>query len=202
MSTASRAISGRGPVSADALARVQAAIAELNFRPSSIGRALSTQSLGMIGIFVPSFFGPYYGTILKQTDTELRKVHRHVVVATGCGDDSPRDQAIDAVQFLIGRDCDGVVVTSHDLRDDDLIMLHRMHPKMVFLNRDFAQMPEASFCADHHRGGVLAAQTLLAHKHKKIAVISGPFQASANKAGIAGFLDEPAQTATARSAAR
>lgn len=89
MSTASRAISGRGPVSADALARVQAAIAELNFRPSSIGRALSTQSLGMIGIFVPTFFGPYYGTILKQTDTELRKVHRHVVVATGCGDDSP-----------------------------------------------------------------------------------------------------------------
>lgn len=193
MSTASRAISGRGPVSADALARVQAAIAELNFRPSSIGRALSTQSLGMIGIFVPSFFGPYYGTILKQTDTELRKVHRHVVVATGCGDDSPRDQAIEAVQFLIGRDCDGVVVTSHDLHDDDLIKLHRMHPKMVFLNRDFAQMPEASFCADHHRGGVLAAQTLLAYKHKKIAVISGPFIASDNQARLAGFFEELAR---------
>jgi LacI family transcriptional regulator len=193
MSTASRAISGRGPVSADALARVQAAIAELNFRPSSLGRALSTQSLGMIGIFVPSFFGPYYGTILKQTDTELRKVHRHVVVATGCGDDSPRDQAIEAVQFLIARDCDGIVVTSHDLHDDDLVKLHRMHPKMVFLNRDFAQMPEASFCADHHKGGVLAAQTLLAHKHKKIAVISGPFQASDNHARIAGFFDELAR---------
>jgi LacI family transcriptional regulator len=189
MSTASRAISGRGPVSADALARVQAAISELNFRPSSIGRALSRQSLGMIGIFVPSFFGPYYGTILKQTDTELRKVHRHVVVATGCGDDSPRDQAIDAVQFLIGRDCDGVVVTSHDLRDDDLIMLHRMHPKMVFLNRDFAQMPQASFCADHHRGGVLAAEVLLAHKHRKIAVISGPFIAFDNQARLAGFFE-------------
>jgi LacI family transcriptional regulator len=200
MSTASRAISGRGPVSADALARVQAAISELNFRPSSIGRALSTQSLGMIGIFVPSFFGPYYGTILKQTDTELRKVHRHVVVATGCGDDSPRNQAINAVQFLIGRDCDGVVVTSHDLHDDDLIKLHRMHPKMVFLNRDFAQMPQASFCADHHRGGVLAAEALLAYKHRKIAVISGPFIAFDNQARLAGFFEALARNGIERSA--
>ena len=33
MSTASRAISGKGPISADAAARVQAAIEALNFRP-------------------------------------------------------------------------------------------------------------------------------------------------------------------------
>src|SRR6185437_3658912 len=93
MSTASRAISGKGPISADAAARVRAAIEALNFRPSSIGRAMATQSLGIIGIFVPTFFGSYYGTILKQTDTELRAVHRHVVVATGCGEVSPREQA-------------------------------------------------------------------------------------------------------------
>ena len=83
LSTASRAISGKGPVSAEATARVKAAIAELNFRPSSIGRAMATQQLGIIGLFVPTFFGSYYGTILKQTDLELRAVHRHVVVATG-----------------------------------------------------------------------------------------------------------------------
>src|ERR1700741_5625871 len=105
MSTASRAISGKGPISADAAARVKAAIEALNFRPSSIGRAKATQQLGIIGIFVPTFFGSYYGTILKQTDTELREVNRHVVVATGCGDSSPRERAIEAVRFLIGRGC-------------------------------------------------------------------------------------------------
>ena len=73
---------------------------------------MATQSLGMIGLFVPTFFGSYYGTILKQTDAELRAVHRHVVVATGCGESSPREQAMEAVEFLIGRDCDGVIVDS------------------------------------------------------------------------------------------
>ncbi|CAD6532792.1 LacI family DNA-binding transcriptional regulator [Paraburkholderia metrosideri] len=198
MSTASRAISGKGPISADAAARVNAAIEQLNFRPSSIGRAMAMQSLGMVGIFVPTFFGSYYGTILKQTDTELRAVHRHVVVATGCGEVSPREQAIEAVRFLIGRDCDGVVVISHDLHDEDLIMLHRMHPKMVFLNRGFEQLPDASFCADHRRGGELAARTLLDHGHREIGVISGPFTASDNQIRLDGFFAELAREGIAR----
>ncbi|MGH8782148.1 LacI family DNA-binding transcriptional regulator [Paraburkholderia sp.] len=190
LSTASRAISGKGPVSADAAARVHAAIAELNFRPSSIGRAMATRSLGIIGIFVPTFFGSYYGTILKQTDTETRDVNRHVVVATGCGESSPREQAIEAVRFLIDRDCDGVVVMSHDLHDEDLIMLHALHPKMVFLNRAFDQLPEASFCADHWLGGELAARTLLDAGHREIAVIAGPSSSSDNLIRLGGFFAE------------
>jgi LacI family transcriptional regulator len=198
LSTASRAISGKGPVSAEAAARVQAAIAELNFRPSSIGRAMATQQLGIIGLFVPTFFGSYYGTILKQTDLELRSVHRHVVVATGCGESTPREQALEAVQFLIGRDCDGVVVISHDLHDEDLDQLHQMHPKMVFLNRAFDSLPDASFCADHRRGGEIAAATLLEHGHRKIAVISGPYTASDNIERLEGFFDELARHGIAR----
>ena len=198
MSTASRAISGAGPVSADALARVQAAIEQLNFRPSSIGRSLSAKSLGMIGIFAPSFFGAYYGTILKQTDIELRAMRRHVVVATGCGDGSPRDEAIEAVKFLIGRDCDGIVVLGHDLHDEDLLMLHKMHPKIAFLNRRSPELPEASFCPDHHRGGVLAAQTLLDANHRELAVIAGPRETSDNKTRLDGFFEELARHGIAR----
>jgi len=111
-------------------------------------------------------------------------------VATGCGDASPREQALEAVDFLIGRDCDGVLVISHDLHDEDLTRLHRMHPKMVFLNRAFGQLPEASFCADHVRGGELAARTLLEQGHREIAVIAGPFSASDNRARLEGFFAE------------
>jgi LacI family transcriptional regulator len=111
---------------------------------------------------------------------------------------SPREQAIEAVRFLIGRDCDGVVVISHDLHDDDLIMLHRMHPKIVFINRAFEQVPEASFCADHRRGGELAARTLLDHGHRDIGVISGPFTASDNQLRLEGFFAELARAGIAR----
>ena len=202
MSTASRAISGVGPVSAEAMKKVQAAIEQLNFRPSSIGRSLSAQSLGMIGIFTPSFFGAYYGTILKQTDVELRAMRRHVVVATGCGDGSPRDEAVEAVKFLIGRDCDGIVVLGHDLFDEDLISLQKMHPKMAFLNRRSPQLPDASFCPDHFHGGELAAQTLLQAGHRQLAVISGPASTSDNKERLDGFFTELQRSGIERSAVR
>ena len=200
LSTASRAISGKGPVSAEAAARVQAAIGQLGFRPSSIGRAMATQSLGIIGIFVPTFFGSYYSTILRETDAQLRAVHRHVVVATGCEQASPREQAIESVRFLIGRDCDGVVVISHDLHDEDLVMLHSLHPRMAFLNRVFDRMPEASFCADHVKGGELAARTLVEHGHREIAVIGGPASSPDNAARLNGFFAELARHGIAREA--
>ncbi len=202
MSTASRAISGAGPVSAEAMKKVQAAIEQLNFRPSSIGRSLSAQSLGMIGIFTPSFFGAYYGTILQQTDVELRAMRRHVVVATGCGDGSPRDEAVEAVKFLIGRDCDGIVVLGHDLHDEDLISLQKMHPKMAFLNRRSQQLPDASFCPDHFHGGELAARTLLHAGHRELAVISGPGSTSDNKERLDGFFAELQRSGIERSAVR
>jgi LacI family transcriptional regulator len=165
---------------------------------SSIGPSPPAQSPGTIGIFAPSFFGAYYGAILKQTDIELRAVHKHLLVATGCGDKSPREEALDAVKFLIGRNCDGIIVLGHDLRDEDLVNLQRMHPKMAFLNRSSPSMPEASFCPDHHQGGMLAARTLLDAQHRQLAVISGPSGTSDNDARLDGFFDELAHNGIVR----
>lgn len=186
--TASRAISGKGSVSPEAAARVQAAIAALDFRPSSIGRALSSQSLGMIGLFVPSFRGNFYGTILETTDNELRAMHRHMVVANGSGEGNGREQALDAIDFLISRDCDGIVVISHELYDDDLIRIQQRMPKLVVLNRTFETMGDACFSVDHRQGGELAAQTLLDYGHRHLAVIAGPTTAPDNLERIEGFL--------------
>lgn len=198
MSTASRAISGAGPVSADAMKKVQAAVEQLNFRPSSIGRSLSSKSLGMIGIYTPSFFGAYYGTILQQTDIELRAIRRHVVVATGCGDGDRREETIEAVNFLIDRDCDGIVVLAHDLREEDMQALQKKQPRIAFLNRRNPHAPETGFCPDHYHGGELAARALIEAGHSQLAVISGPASAFDNVERINGFYAELAKHGIAR----
>ena len=63
--TASRALSGKGAVSADAVARVQAAVQALDFRPSNVARALSLKTLGMVGVYVPEFGGSFISRILR-----------------------------------------------------------------------------------------------------------------------------------------
>ncbi|MES2934385.1 MAG: LacI family DNA-binding transcriptional regulator [Pseudomonadota bacterium] len=188
--TASRALSGKGPVSREAVARVNAAIVELDFRPSHIARALSANSLGMIGIFVPFFRSKYYCPVLQTFDNELRAVDRHMLVVSGCGKGDLRSQALEGLNFLIQRDCDGIIVVSQDISDDDIIQLHRKQPRLVLMNRVVPALLQNSFCCDHRHGGVLAAQTLLTQGHRKFAVISGPITSPDNAKRIEGFFGE------------
>ncbi len=193
LGTASRAISGRGPVSAQTLARVNEAIAALEFRPSNIARALSTKTLGMVGIYVPDFSGTFYGLILQAIDGELRSVDRHMMAASGYGHGDARQRALEGVDFLIQRECDGVLLISHTLTDDDLDALYRRFPRLVVLNRPLRANPEHGFSTDHELGGRIAARALLERGHREIACIAGPPDAPDSIARMAGFHAELAR---------
>jgi LacI family transcriptional regulator len=188
--TASRVISGRGPVSKEAAERVRAAVEELGFRPSEIARALSSMSAGLVGIYVPDFHGAFFGPFLQTISGELRACHRRMVVANGFGDGDERTQAINGIEFLIQRECDGILVFSNHLLEEDLLALHRKQPRMAIINRQVAGLEAQCFCVDHHAGGILAAQALLANGHRRIAVISGPEAALDNVWRLEGFLAE------------
>lgn len=191
--TASRAISGRGPIAPETLERVRAAARQLDFRPSSIARALLMRSSGMLGVYVPAFTGTFYGPILGAIDAELRAIDRHMVCANGCGEGDARRLALDGVEFLLERECDGIIVLSNALLDDDFVALSRRIPRLVVLNRDVPAIALRCFTVDHVHAGRLAAQALLGKGHRDIALIGGPSTAPDNRARLAGFHDELAR---------
>ncbi|MFM2057755.1 MAG: hypothetical protein RLY71_2140 [Pseudomonadota bacterium] len=193
VATASRALSGNGPVSADTLVRVRAAAAELDYRPSAIARALSLQRSEAIGLFVPAFDSWFYAGIMTRIDAGLRAAGRHMVATGGSGPGDQRQQALDGIEFLLGRDCDGLIVASHHLRDADLQALCQRQPRLVVINRQVPRMASHCFVTDHLEGGRLAARALLSRGHRDIAVLSGPHDAPDNEQRMAGFLDELAQ---------
>ncbi|HEY9100631.1 LacI family DNA-binding transcriptional regulator [Chitinimonas sp.] len=196
--TVSRVLSGKGAVSARATDKVRSAIAELDFRPSHIGRALSARSLGTIGVFVPDFGGAYYGPILRVLDTELRKVDRHMVAVNGCGHGGPHEEALEGVDFLIQRQCDGILVFSHEISDAELGEFKRRQPNLAVVNREVPLLEEGCFFMDHRGGGRLAARALLEHGHRKLAVIAGPDRATDNRERLEGFYAELAEQGIAR----
>lgn len=187
--TASRVISGKGSFSRDAAVRVEAAASQLGFKPSSIARALSLRSTGTIGVFVPDFKGPFFGPLLHAVDTELRAHGRHMVAVNGCGHDDTRQQALDGTQFLIDRECDGIVVISNALADADFHALRERFARLAIVNRDVPGLGEHCFTVDHRQGGRLAAQVLREHGHRDIAIVSGPRDAGDNRQRLQGFFE-------------
>jgi LacI family transcriptional regulator len=190
LGTASRVISGKGSVAPATAKRVRRAIEQLNFRPSHAARSLLSGSTQMIGVYIPILKGTYYTPILQTIDGALRAGGRHMVVAFGHGLVDERRQAIEGAQFLINRDCDGLIVMSNTLLEKDIVELGREQPNIVVLNRVFESINEQCFSVDHFQGGVVAAQALLQHQHREFAVISGPASSPDNTARIAGFMQE------------
>jgi LacI family transcriptional regulator len=193
LGTASRAINGSGPVSPATLERVRKAIEELGFRPSHAARALLTGSSKMIGVYIPALSGTFYTPILQIIDTELRAAGLHMVVAFGVGLGDARRQAIEGIEFLIERGCDGLIVMTSALDEEDLAVAGSRLSRLVALNHGFATIPDQCFTVDHVLGGRLAAHTLLEHGHRDIAVLTGPMALEDSVARIDGFLAELAE---------
>jgi LacI family transcriptional regulator len=190
LGTASRVVSGKGAVSPATLERVKKAIDELGFRPSHAARTLLSGSSQMIGVYIPVLSGTFYTPILQIIDTELRSAGLHMVVAFGSGIGDQRRQAIEGIEFLIERGCDGLIMMTGALQEEDLSVLGAKRGHFVALNHEFAGIPEQCFMVDHELGGRLAARTLLDHKHREIAVIGGPSILLDNVARLKGFRDE------------
>jgi LacI family transcriptional regulator len=190
LGTASRVVSGKGSVSPATLARVKKAIDDLGFRPSHAARALLSGSSQMIGVYIPVLSGTFYTPILQIIDTELRAAGLHMVVAFGVGLGNERHQAIEGIEFLMERGCDGLIVMTNALLEQDIAALGNKQGQLVALNHSFESIPDQCFTVDHVLGGRLAARALLDHKHREIAVVAGPARLADNVARMAGFMGE------------
>ncbi len=190
LGTASRVLSGRGPVSAAATAKVRKAIEELDFRPSHLARSLLSGNSLMIGVYIPVLKGTFYTPILQAIDSVLRASGVHMVVAFGSGNGDGREQELQGIDFLIQRGADGLIVMSNSLTAADVTAMGAMQSKLVLLNHVIPKIKKQCFTVDHHYGGELAARAFLDYGHKNLAVLSGPSTSQDNVDRISGFFDE------------
>ncbi len=190
LGTASRVVSGKGAVSPATLAKVRKAIEELDFRPSHAARALLSGYSRMIGVYIPILKGTFYTPILQLIDTELRASGLHMVVAFGVGQGDARRQAVEGIEFLMERGCDGIITMSNTLEDADIAAFGTRGSNIVVVNQAFSGLAEQCFVVDHRQGGRLAARALVEQGHRRIAVIAGPSTAPDNVERIDGFMAE------------
>jgi LacI family transcriptional regulator len=190
LGTASRVVSGKGSVSPATLVKVRAAIDQLGFRPSHAARTLLSGNSKMIGVYIPVLSGTFYTPILQIIDNELRAAGLHMVVAFGAGLGGARQQAIEGLAFLVERGCDGLILMTNVLQEEDLSVLGPRPKPMVVLNHYFDSIAGQCFTVDHKLGGKIAARTLLDHGHREIAVVAGPASLPDNVARVTAFKAE------------
>src|SRR4051812_18595589 len=76
----SRVLSGQGSVSPRTRERVLAAVRELDYRPSALGRSLKLQRTGSIGVVVPDITDPFCAALTGGVLACARTMGEHVIL--------------------------------------------------------------------------------------------------------------------------
>ncbi|MDF5462605.1 LacI family DNA-binding transcriptional regulator, partial [Vibrio parahaemolyticus] len=185
-STVSRIINGEGKFREETRKKVEQAMAQLNYRPSAIARSLATSSSNMVGLLVTYYTGGFFGEMMEQVQTEL-DIHKKFLI-TAQGHHSAQGEK-EAIQRFNDLRCDGYVLHSRYLSDDDLRELAKQPTPFVLLDRYVEGIEERCVTFNHHHASRIAVEHLLAGGHRKIACITGPSQRHNSVLRKLGYID-------------
>lgn len=186
--TVSRVLNGSPLVSDKAKAAVEAAIAELNFVPSSVARGLVTRRTNSIALVIPeseSRLGaePYFSAVIRGVSTGLAATQTQLQLVL-VRDKSELDLLTETVA---ARRVDGVLLVSVH-RDDPLPdLLEALGLPTVLAGRRSGTEPLSHAHSDNLGGAGAAVRHLLARGRKRIATITGPLDMEVGRVRLQGW---------------
>lgn len=173
-STVSRVMSGNYTyIRADTRERVQAAIDQLGFRPSSIARSLTSKRTQTIGVLISDIGNPFYADVIHGLEDVA--IEREYNIFLGNSNyDLERGMAL--VRSFIDRRVDGVLIMSSSMSDEWLEQLARSRVPVVVLDWEVkaAQGNLSAISVDFCAGIRAAADHLVTLGHQKFVHVSGP----------------------------
>jgi LacI family transcriptional regulator len=169
LKTVSRVVNAEPKVSALTAERVHDAIARLDYRRNEMARTLRqgrvTRTLGLV---IEDVANPFYSAITRGVEEETRA--RGFLVITGSSDEEPeRERAL--VHLLFERRVDGLLVVPAASDHRYLAPELARGTPIVFIDRPPRRLAADTILLDNVGGARSAVEHLLAHGHRRIAII-------------------------------
>lgn len=182
LATISKYYNGRRVLEANRIA-IEAAAAQLDYRPNPFARGLRLQRSRTIGVLLPVLNNDFHLTIIAGAEEALRDYGMTVIVAS-----SPT-AAEEAVEVLLQRMVDGIIAipSAHDLQP--LKEAAKRIP-VVIIDWEAEGVDADRVFLDNEQAGAIAARHLLDHGHRRLAVVGGDPSISTMRLRTSGFVEE------------
>jgi DNA-binding LacI/PurR family transcriptional regulator len=167
VSTASRALSGGGPVGEATAERVRSAATALGYEPNRWAASLRGGATKRIAMVVPDLRNPFFADLVKGAQARARELGYMLFVADT--DDDPREESrmVRAVSDRV----DGALLCTPRTDAGHLDVLTSLAPT-VLLHRTSAATPYV--ISDVADGVAQAVANLTALGHRRIGYVDGP----------------------------
>jgi LacI family transcriptional regulator len=168
--TVSRVINNSGYVRDEVRARVESAIAELNYIPNQLGPSMRSKRSNTIGIIVTDITNPFWTTVVRGVEDAAYKAGYHLFL---CNSDESAHKEQEYVELLLSRQVDGILIAPAEHESDSLKIIQAHHKPVVALDRRIAHHQIDSVRCDSVGGAYALTRHLLEQGHRRIVLLTG-----------------------------
>jgi LacI family transcriptional regulator len=167
--TVSHVLSGSRTVRPATRARVEAAIAALHYRPSTIARALNRRRTQTIGMVVPDVANPFFADLIREVEQAMADLD-HAVVFGNSANDPERERRY--LESFLSRRVDAAIVAVTAGSDLDLLRHVAAEVPTVLVDRP-VPVPADTVVGDNRGGLGLAVEHLVSLGHRRVGYLDG-----------------------------
>ncbi|WP_058910528.1 LacI family DNA-binding transcriptional regulator [Entomohabitans teleogrylli] len=168
----SRYLNGEQHLLSDSLrARIERAIAELNYRPSQFARGLKRGRTRLIGLIIADITNPYSVGILSGIEAACREKGFTPLV---CNTNNEVDQELHYLDLLRSYQVEGIVVNAVGMREEGLNRLQQSALPMVLIDRKIPDFDCDVVGLDNIQAAATATEHLVEQGFEAILFLSEP----------------------------
>ena len=182
ISTVSHVLNDTRFVSEATKSKVLAAIEQLNYRPSSLARAMVRQETRTIGLIVPDNANPFFAEMARGIENHGFAAGYSVLL---CNSDRNTAKELAYLNMLISKRVDGVIYMTSDMAKERLQPLQEQSVPVVTFDRQYDGTD--TILLDNFKGGHDATRHLIHLGHRRIACISGPDSGTRSNDRVLGY---------------
>lgn len=169
--TVSRYINNRIELPASTAARIDAAIAKLDYRPNLLAKRLSTGRTEAIGLVTPEIREPFFAELASAVEDEADR-HGYTIFMSSTRSDRQREIA--SLNRLHDRHVDGLIMMTNTADDGTLAALIGKRKNVVLIDEDIPGVQVPRVFVENEIGAYKATRHLIDAGHKSIGYIGGP----------------------------
>jgi len=187
VSTASRALNGRGEVSKDVRTRVLAAATELSYTANLHARALKGATTRTLGVLLSDTSAFSFNARLMSGVYDVATPRGYGVIV--CNAQTSAEAEREAHRMLLEKRVDGVLSNSVKSGAEPLRRLEAGGIPCVLVNRRLDDLDCDSVVVDYRRGDYLATRHLLEQGHRRILCQLGAVDNPPSGVRLPGYRD-------------